>query len=242
MIPEEVFTDESISIEQKDQLLKVLNVYRECISRDLSELGCTNVAKMDIELEDGAQPVRAKPYRLNAKDREDLDQIITDYKRKGIITDTTAEFASPVFLVRKKDGTPRMVCDYRRLNKITKQVSFPIPNFDDLLEKLNDAKFFITLDLASGYLQVPLSESAKEKTAFITETQTGKFERAMFGLINAPKVFAKLMDKVLGIVQRKGIAFTFFDDTCIFAKSWEELIQNLIEVLERLKGAGLTIN
>ena len=92
-----------------------------------------------------------------------------------------------------------------------------IPNFDDLLEKLRGATLFVTLDLAHGYLQVPLTEKAREKTAFITETQTGEFVRAMLGLVNAPKYFAKLMYKVLGKVQQKGIAFTFFYDTCIFA-------------------------
>ena len=87
-----------------------------------------------------------------------------------------------------------------------------------------------------------MAENAKEKSAFITETQTGEFTRAMLGLVNAPKVFAKLMHKVLGTAQKQGIAFTFFDDTCIFAKSWTELMVYLIEVLDMLKKAGLTLN
>ena len=69
-----------------------------------------------------------------------------------------------------------MVMDYRKLNAITKPVNFPIPNFDDMLENLNGAKYFITLDLAWRYLQVPLAEDSKDCTAFITETQTGKLE------------------------------------------------------------------
>lgn len=132
--------------------------------------------------------------------------------------------------------------DYRGINKNTKAINFPIPNFDDLLENLNDAKFFIILDLAWAYLQVPLEEESKKYTSFITETQTGTFERAMFGLAGAPKYFAKLMDKVLGIARRKGKAFTFFDDTCIYASSWEELLENLIFVLKLLKDPNLTIN
>ena len=134
-----------------------------------------------------------------------------------------------------------MVVDYRRLNKLTKVVQFPIPNFDDLLEKLNDAEFFIVLDLASGYLHIPLEESAKEKTAFMTETQTGEFERAMFGLINAQRYFAKLMDKILGIARRRDFALNFFDDICIFAKNWH-LLKFLRFILEQLKRAGLTLN
>ena len=94
------------------------------------------------------------------------------------------------------------------------------------MEKLNGARYFITLDLASGYLQMPLCEAAKEKTAFITETQTGQFERAMFGLANASRYFAKLMDKVLGTARKRGIDFNFFDDICIYAENWELLRRN----------------
>lgn len=90
-----------------------------------------------------------------------------------------------------------MVVDYRRVNKIKKIVPYPISNFDSLLKEANDANIFITLDLSWGYLQMPLEEGLKEYTAFTTETQTGQFERAMFGLTNAPSYFAKLMQKVL---------------------------------------------
>ena len=128
---------------------------------------------------------------MNARDREDLNMLVDEYKRLGIVKETNSSYASPTFIVRKADSTPRMMVDYRRLNEKTKVVQFPIPNFDDLLEQLNGAKYFITLDVASVYLRIPLSEEAKEKTAFITETQTGEFARAMFGLINAPRYFAK---------------------------------------------------
>ena len=222
--PEQIIVDELVTEEQKAELVGILNKYRECVAFDESELGCTTFLEMDIEVEEGAQPVWAKPYRSNAKDREDLDKLITVYKDTGLASETNSEYASPCFIVRKKDGTPRMVVDYRPVYKQTKKLSFPIPNFDDMIEKLNGANLFITLDLAQGYLQVPLTERAKEKTAFISETQTGQFERAMFGLVNAPIYFAKIMYIVLGKAIRKGTAFTFFDDTCIFAATWELLM------------------
>lgn len=238
----EVDTDEQVTEEQKRELVGILNEYKVCIADDVSQIGCTPLLKMSIDLEEGAQPFQGRPYRLNARDRADLENIIDKYKEAGIVTETNSEFASPVFIVRKADGSPRMVADFRKLNKVTKAYNFPIPNFDDLLENLNGAKFFIKLDLALGYLQMPLDENAKEKTAFITETQTGQFERAMFGLVNAPMYFAKLIDRALGIAKRKGIAFSFFDDICIYAKTWEDLIKNLIEVLKLLKLARLTLN
>ncbi|KAL7292706.1 hypothetical protein TKK_0013829 [Trichogramma kaykai] len=239
---DEVIADENVSNEQKEQIVNILNLYSMCVARNVSEIGCTNALTMDIEVENNKGPVQSKPYKLKAKDRDELDQIVDEYKKLGIVKETSSEYASPAFIVRKKDGTPRMVIDYRKLNKITKRVHFPIPNFEELLTKLNEAKFFITIDLAHGYLQMPLTENAKAKTAFITEKQTGEFERAMFGLACAPMFFAKMMEKVLGVAHKKGIAFTFFDDTCIYANSWDDLMNSLVIVLQLLKEARLTIN
>lgn len=113
-----------------------------------------------------------------------------------------------------------MVINFRRVNAITQSINFPIPEFDEILEKLNCAKLFITLDLAQGYLKIPISEEAKPKSAFITEDQTGQFERAMLGLANVPKVFAKLMKMLMGPLERKGLAFNYFDDTCVYAEDF----------------------
>ncbi|XP_043472030.1 uncharacterized protein LOC122504825 [Leptopilina heterotoma] len=206
----EIKTDPDITSDQKQQLINILNKYKDCIADNIFKLGCIDVLKMNIELKEGSEPFQIKPYRLNPEDTKDLDKIVTEWKEAGIATETKSEFASLVFLKRKKDGTPRPIPDYH---------------------------------MASGYLHIPLEENAKEKTAFITETQTGQFERAIFGLKNAPIHFAKLIDKVLGIARKKGIAFTFFDDTtCIYAKTWDELMINLEFCLNLLKEAKLTLN
>uniref|UniRef100_A0ABD2X1B7 Uncharacterized protein n=1 Tax=Trichogramma kaykai TaxID=54128 RepID=A0ABD2X1B7_9HYME len=105
---EEVITDDCISREQKNEIVEMLNKYRMCVARDINELGCTNALTMDIQIENDKGPVHAKPYKLNAKDRDDLDAIVSEYKRLRIVTETSSEYASPAFLVQKKDGTPRM--------------------------------------------------------------------------------------------------------------------------------------
>lgn len=110
-----------------------------------------------------------------------------------------------------------------------------IPNFDDLLEGLNEANIFITLDLACRYLQIPLDEESKPYTAFTTENQTGQFGRAMFGLGNAPRYFAKLMQRILGPARRQGIAYHFFDDIFIYAKDWDQLLINLQKIIDMLR-------
>lgn len=241
ILEKEIYVDTEVTNDQKEELVKLLNEYRECVAKSIDELSCTREIKMDIQLKDPKINVSAKPYKLSSVDREDLNKIIDDYKRLGIVTETTSNYASPAFIVRKKDGTPRMVVDYRKLNDNTVKIHFPLPSFDESLEYFHDSTLFITLDLASGYLQIPLSPEASEKTAFITQDQTGQFQRVMFGLTNAPFYFAKLMRKILGRSSEK-LAFNFFDDTCIFAKTWRELMDKLSKVLQLLKEGGLTLN
>ena len=238
----EIHTDEQVTLSQRQQLFNFFNEYLDCVARDISELGCTNNLGMEIQLKEGATPFQTKPYRMYANDCADLDKIVNEYKRAGIVSETNSEFASPAFIIRKKDRISWMVEDYRTLNQMTRPYNCPIPNFDDLIEKVHGARYFATLDLASGYLQLKMEKNSRDKTAFITETQTGEFNRAMFGLVNAPMYFAKLMHRVLGFAQRKGIAITFFDDICVFAETWDKLLVNLSEILDLLRDAKVTLN
>jgi hypothetical protein len=140
----------------------------------------------------------------------------------------------------KKDGDSRLVVDYRKLNAQTVRKVFPTPQLDDHLETLYGAKLFCTLDLASGYLQVPLTETAKEKTAFITPDDTGQFERMVFGLINAPFEFSRLMQRVLNPLKGK-VAMWYLDDVLVPAVLYEEMLDRLKLVFEALQAARLTL-
>jgi len=142
--------------------------------------------------------------------------------------------------VSKKDGDARLVVDYRKLNLQTVRKVFPTPNLDEHLEQLYGAKMFTTLDLASGYLQVPLTEAAKEKTAFITSSETGQFERMVFGLINAPYEFSRLMQRVLHPLKDK-VAMWYLDDILVPSISFADMMSRLKLVFEALKGAKLTL-
>ena len=121
-----------------------------------------------------------------AKKRE-AQQAMEEMHNAGMIEPSLSPWASPVVLVRKKDGTTRFCVDYRKLNHVTKKDSYPLPRIDDTLEALAGAKWFSSLDLKSGYWQVEL-HSDKEKTAFTAGR--GLWQRVMpFVLCNAPATF-----------------------------------------------------
>ena len=101
-------------------------------------------------------------------------------------------WSSPVIIIPKKDGGPRSVVDYRKLSHITKKDSYPLPRIDDSLDCLGGANYFTVLDLCSGYFQIPLDETSKQFTAFITQSGLYEFQVMPFGLCNAPLNLSKV--------------------------------------------------
>lgn len=109
---------------------------------------------------------------------------------------------------------------------------------DDCLDMLSGMKYFSTLDMASGYWQVAMSPESKEKTAFITHEGLYEFCMMPFRLSNAPATFQRLMGSVLsGLIPRKCIVY--LDDVLVVGRTFQEHLDNLREVSERLIYAGL---
>ena len=131
--------------------------------------------------------------------------------------------------------------DFRQLNAATIKDAIPIPRIDDLLNELHCVRWLTTLDLKSGYWQVPIQEQDKEKTAFRTSSgQLYEFNQVPFGLCNAPAMFSRLMDRVLASLNWETCLF-YLDNIIIFATTWEEHLARLRQVFERLRHAQLKL-
>ncbi|CAM4692507.1 unnamed protein product, partial [Lepidochelys kempii] len=111
-----------------------------------------------------AHPNRAQPYRVSPQAKTAIEREIQDMLQMGVICPSNSAWASPVILVPKPDGEIRFCMDYHKLNAVTHPDNHPMPRTDELLEKLGRAQFISTLDLTKGYRQVPLDESAKERS------------------------------------------------------------------------------
>eukprot|EP00253_Pinus_taeda_P020288 PITA_20288 len=132
---------------------------------------------------------------------------------------------------QKKDGTRRICIDYRALNKITVHNRYPIPWIDDLLDQLKGEKYFIKIDLKSGYHQVLIEPFDVWKTVF--KPKEGLFEWLVmpFGLTNAPATFMRLMDDILRSFTNSFVV-VYLDDILIFSQSWEEHLHHIRQVLQ----------
>lgn len=190
----------------------------------------------DIQLKEGGRPPRLHPYRMTPKLERECRQIIQDLLDKGFISDSKSPVSSPVLLVKKKDGTYRMVIDYRELNKITVKDPFPLPRIDDLMAKVGDCSIFTTLDLHSGYHQIPLEPDAQYLTAFSTPFGHYEYKVMPFGLCNAPATFSRYMSQLLSDLPN---VFVYLDDILIASTDKESHLKHLRSVLSRLKDEGL---
>ncbi|CAI6372209.1 unnamed protein product [Macrosiphum euphorbiae] len=234
-----VFVSTEATSEERDDLLLLVNEYRSCFAKSLDELGCTPLMRVDIQEVPGSLPVVCRPYKTTQADREEIHRIVTNWKRYGVVSETTSPYASPVLLA-KQAGINRLCVNYRRLNKQTIRQHYPLPDMMEQLESLADSRLFTQLDLASGYLQIPLTEEASKKTAFITADTTGEFNRMPFGLSGAVAEFTRLMQRVLSPIQGLNVR-NYLDDMVVDGKNWTEMLTNLRAVLGKIREAQLTL-
>ena len=148
---------------QKDAL-HVLHDYADISSQGPKDLGQTDLAQHRSDTGD-APPLRQPPRRLPLSKREEAQRAIQEMHQQGLIEPSMSPWSSPIVLVKKEDGGLQFCVDYRRLNAVTRKDSYPLPRIDEQLEALSGMHLFSTLDLRSGYWQVPMEEAAKEKMA-----------------------------------------------------------------------------
>ena len=185
-------------------------------------------------------PIRCAPRRMSPQKMKQEEECVTEMLTGGQIEPSDSPWSSPVVLVTKKDGGTRFCVDYRRLNDATTKDAYPLPRIDDSLDMLAGKQRFSTLDLASGYWQVSLSQEARVKTAFAMHFGLFQFRVMPFGLCNAPATFERLMDRVL-----QGLRWTrclvHLDDIISFGSTFDGALTNWTLIFERLRLYGLQL-
>ena len=150
----------------------------------------------DVIVED-SKPIKQHPYRMNPLKQKYLQDEVKYLLENDLIEPSQSNYSSPCILVPKSNGTYRMCTDYRKVNSVTKTDSFPIPRIDDCIDKVGNSKYVTKFDLLEGFWQVPLTERAKEVSAFATPNGLYKHKVMPFGMKNSPATFQRLVNNVI---------------------------------------------
>lgn len=230
--------------EEYATLRSLCSQYSDVFYLDGEKLTFTNRIKHKIKTTDES-PIYTKSYRYPYVHRDEVRTQISDMLEQGIIRPSESAWSSPIWVVPKKTDASgikkwRIVIDFRKLNDKTIDDKYPIPNINDVLDKLGKCQYFTTLDLASGFYQVEMDADDIHKTAFNVENGHFEFLRMPMGLKNSPSTFQRVMDNVLRDLQNV-ICLVYLDDIIVFSTSLQEHMINLEKVFQRLRESNFKI-
>ncbi|KAI4904404.1 hypothetical protein NFI96_007328 [Prochilodus magdalenae] len=232
---------DNLEPQQQEELWRVLWEFKDIFALTEEEVGLTHLVQHEIDTGD-ARPIKSRPRRLPLAHQAAADSAIEEMLRTGVIEPSDSPWASGVVMVNKKKSPKMRFCvDYRPLNSVTKKDSYPLPRIDESLDLVSGSSWFSSLDLRSGYWQVPLSPDAKPKTAFCTGRGLWQFRVLCFGLCNAPATFERLMEKVLADIPRQE-CLVYLDDLLVHGSSFEAALMSLQRVLQKISEAGLKLH
>ena len=205
--------------EMRTKILTMLTTHEDMWTT--GRLGEITAMEHRITLQPGTKHIRSMPYRQGPAIRTRAEAEIQRMGDAGVIEPATSEWASPIVLVTKKDGSLRFCVDYRRLNAKTFPDAYPLPRIDGCLDSLGDAEIFTTLDCNAGYWQVPVAPEDRDKTTFTSYIRTFRYTRMTFGLRNAPATFQRALDIILSGVRWKS-CLIYLDDVIVCGRRYLE--------------------
>jgi len=175
-----------------------------------------------IKLILGSEPKSSKVYPLSPVEQKELDAFLEENLRTRRICPSKSPMAAPVFFIKKKDGSLRLVQDYRALNSMTVKNKYPLPLISELVSQLRGARYFTKLDVRWGFNNVCIKPGDEWKAAF--QTDQGLFEPLVmfFRMTNSPATFQTMMNDIFQNLIAEGIVVVYLDDILIFTKTKEE--------------------
>ena len=215
--------------EQAEKARSLLKEYHDIFSLEKHDTGNTKAAKHKIVLKDpDTPPFKERFHRIPSLQLDEVRAHLKMMRNAGVIRPSNSPWCNAVVLVRKKDGSLCFCINFRRLNSLTVKDSHPLPHICE-----TSAAHYTTIDMNSGFWQVPMDKESKQYTAF-TLGSMGLYEcKSMpFGLCNAPPTFQRLMLNCLGELNLT-YCLIYLDDVIIFSQTEEEHLERMRVIFDQ---------
>ncbi|VVC38811.1 Reverse transcriptase domain [Cinara cedri] len=222
-----------LNISQHKQAIQLLKKYLHLFTSDASNIKSANVKPCEIKLKPNYKdPKFHAPHRVSPQQRDELKTQLDKLNKAGIIRPIISKFAAPAFLVKKKEkGSYRLVVSYKELNERVETDQYPIPRTSDLLRALEGATYFTSLDLNSGFFQLPVREEDQHKLAFTSVHGLMTFTRLPQGFKNSSAIFQRTLNEAFSALLYKSIVI-YIDDLASYGKNFNEALVNLEKALK----------
>ncbi|KAK7590448.1 hypothetical protein V9T40_002061 [Parthenolecanium corni] len=228
------------TIKEENEWIKII---REFPGIEISTTEKKSTYKTEVthvlETPPNCRPVKARARRLTPEKLKAAKVAIYKMIADGEMRPSKSDWSSPIHMVMKSDNSWRITGDFRALNAICKNDSYPVPNIMDFNQTMKGSKIFSKVDLNRAYWQIPMNEEDIKKTAVITPFGLFESMKMPNGLKTSAQTFQRFIDSLL-----RGLDFVYayIDDICIFSENKEQHKHHLRQLLARLDEAGLTIN
>eukprot|EP01088_Endostelium_zonatum_P000425 TRINITY_DN1069_c0_g2_i14.p1 TRINITY_DN1069_c0_g2~~TRINITY_DN1069_c0_g2_i14.p1 ORF type:complete len:1095 (-),score=232.18 TRINITY_DN1069_c0_g2_i14:2084-5368(-) len=232
--------DTELNDKEKDELRNLILKYKEIFNNNLLEGGKVTKYPCKIKVKEDAQPVYTRRYNYSEKEHQIIDQEVEKLKKANIIEDSVSPWESPVVIVKKSDGSARFCIDFRRVNNLIEKDIYPLPNIDLALRGFSNCKYFTKMDFTSGFFQININPEDRPVTAFSTRHGKYQFKCLPQGFVNSSSIFQRSMNMILTGLSWQYL-LVYIDDILIFSKSFDEHIQHLTNVFQKLKEHNLIV-
>src|ERR1051325_7218656 len=226
-----------LSDSQQRQLCDILRKHKHVFS---DKPGFCKIGEHSIRVKESVPIPRKKLYPVPIVMREEVDRQVNELLAADIIEHSNSPYAHPIVCVRKKDNSIRLAVDYRAVNSISIPDRFPSVNANELLMEVGKANYITSLDATQGFFQISLADDgSRERSASATHTGLYNFKRMSFGLMNASCTYQRIMNQILEPDRKYDNSF--IDDVAVHSVTWDDHLQHLDSVLQRIGDSGLTL-
>jgi hypothetical protein len=228
-------------INDEQQVNQIWSIFKK--HHQLFDTTTTTIADTDIShviCTENKPPTTSRPYPQTIDKQNATFEIIQQMIKHKQIRPSYSQYSAPIILIKKRDGSYRFIVDYRKLNNITIQDNFPLPNLEQALQMVGGRRYYSKLDLRSGYFQIPIKEEDKYKTAFITTHGLFEFNVLAQGLKNSPPSFQRIMSNLL--LPCKKFSTVYLDDVLIYSDNFDQHLQHVNQVLAILNKHKFQLN